>query len=90
MKLKCPVASSVRLRAAPPSMRMAALATPDRLSSTWPLTVRLVLMAAGVATTTILGACTSCVSANLASTACATCSPIVLPARLSDIVWMPP
>ncbi len=90
LKLKLPLASSVRLCGAPPSTLIWAPATPDRLSITWPLITGFVCVAAGVAPSRILGGCLSWVSANLASTACATSAPMSLPALLSRLVWMPP
>ena len=80
--LKLPLASRLSVWANPPSSAQVALATPDRLSNTWPVKVMLVLLAAGLVWITTVGACASCTSAKRCSTAVATCAPRALPASL--------
>ena len=90
LSVNLPSASKASVCAVPSSSFQVALATPDRLSSSCPVSVRLALTAAAVALATTVGACVSLLSANLASTASPTCLPRSAPAALSLCVWMPP
>ena len=94
VSVKLPALSKLSVCRAPPSTRYCALATPERLSSSWPVRVRLALVAAplgsAVLVTVTVGACVSSVSAKRASTASATLRPRAWPAWLENSKWMPP